>query len=300
MMIQTAYVPCNLCGVDDTREVALYGDVRIVRCDSCGLVYRNPRLDERMNREFHSMGRYGDYEGIETYVSGARLKVFDDVLRVLEPRTLDGSRRLLDVGCGQGHFLNLAKRCGWEVAGVELAASACEYARQKFGIDVINKAIEEAHFEDESFDVITLWNVLDHLLDPLGMLKEIRRVLKTDGILVIRVPNVGFHLFAHRIFSLLPQGSAAQTLRDPSVVVNYGFSAETMRRLLKRAGYRYMQVRNSPPSEGDPYGSFGRSGAWIARAAKGAAYMSAQCAFGLSLGRMVIGPSLLVVGKKTV
>ena len=99
------------------------------------------------------------------------------------------SWRLLDVGCSIGQFLGLARDQGWQVEGVELNSDAAHIARSENGHTVHDRKLEEVGFPEGSFDVVTLWGVLEHLTDPNGMLQTLRRVLKKDGLALFFVPN---------------------------------------------------------------------------------------------------------------
>jgi SAM-dependent methyltransferase len=288
------YVNCNLCGVNKPVRVCNYNEIKIVRCKDCGLIYRNPRLKEEMNREFYSLDYYGEYEGMEERISNARLGLFRKVLLQLDKEVKTKSRRLLDVGCGQGHFLKMAQDAGWQVEGVELAKSVCDYAQKNLGIEVMNKSLKEASFRQNLFDVVTLWNVLDHLLDPLSTLKEIRRILKPEGVLVIRIPNVYFHLFIHTILSFLPSDSRYNRLRDISVVTNYGFSPKTIMKVLGKAGFNNVKVYNSPLSFGDPYKSFAAFNELTINFIKNCYCILAELIFYLTFKSCLLGSSLLI------
>jgi SAM-dependent methyltransferase len=97
--------------------------------------------------------------------------------------------RILDVGCGVGHFLNGMKRRGWQVFGTEVSEEAAAYARERFDLEVFVGPLEQAEFPAACFDAVTLWHVLEHLHDPLATLREINRLLKNDGLLVFAIPN---------------------------------------------------------------------------------------------------------------
>jgi SAM-dependent methyltransferase len=97
-------------------------------------------------------------------------------------------RWLLDVGCGPGHFGRYMSQAGWKVVGVEPARDAAEIA-QSFGLPVYSSVEECSRQADHSFDAVTLLNVLEHVVNPAGLLQDIRPLMKENGILVIRVPN---------------------------------------------------------------------------------------------------------------
>ena len=292
------YIPCNLCNSNEATSICSYeDDINIVKCDNCGLIYRNPRLSSDINREIESLERYGDYETLEEQISKSREKSFNNVLITLEKRIKNQPKRLLDLGCGQGHFLNRAQGFGWQVQGIEVAKSACEYAKEKFGIEVSNRELEEVHFLADHFDAVTLWNVLDHLLNPLGVLNEIYRILKPGGVLVIRVPNASFHLCLHKLFSFVSSYLERRNLPDPSVIVNYGFTKATIKKVLERARYHNIEICNSPVSYGDPYGLFKTSQKLIAKL-KDVVYLTSELVFYISGKRYIIGSSILVYAQK--
>jgi ubiquinone/menaquinone biosynthesis C-methylase UbiE len=251
-----------------------------------------------MNREFYSLDYYGEYEGMEERISNARLGLFRKVLLQLDKEVKTKSRRLLDVGCGQGHFLKMAQDAGWQVEGVELAKSVCDYAQKNFGIGVINKNLEEANFGQNFFDCITLWNVLDHLLDPLVTLKEVKRILKPQGILLIRVPNVNFHLFIHKLLTLLPTNNRYKEIRGLSVITNYGFSNRTIKQILAKAGFKKIEVNNSPLSFGDPYRSCSVFNELTINLIKNCFFILARLIFYLSFRLLFLGSSLLIYARK--
>jgi SAM-dependent methyltransferase len=192
---------CLLCGAD--RPVRVYdapdrlmkvrGEFRIVRCGSCSLMYLSPRP---------TLATIGDYypEAYEPYlrVSPQSLPAWRRGLlnyglykriRPIVQRKAPG--RALDIGCATGQFLAyLRDAAHWQVLGVEPSASAARYARETFGLEVHHGDLRGARLADQSIDVVTLWDVLEHLHDPCAELREIRRILKPDGLLVFRVPSL--------------------------------------------------------------------------------------------------------------
>jgi len=292
------YVTCNLCGSSEYVDVANIHNMQIVRCKKCGLIYRNPRRKEFLNREFYSQQYYGNYTKIEEGIALARIKLYREVLRALEREGREYRGTILDVGCGQGHFLKLAKDKGWEVHGVEVAKSACEYAKARFNIDVKNLSIEDASFPEESFDVITLWNVLDHLCNPMQTLKFAQRLLKKGGLLIARVPNVHFHLFIHKIYPLIGFCGNYCFIKDPSLVVNYGFSRRTLYEMTQRAGFQRICIYNSPLSQGDPYQSFKAIHEYIIDIIKSCYFVSAELISSITFGRTLISSSILAYATK--
>ncbi|MEO6458532.1 MAG: class I SAM-dependent methyltransferase [Chloroflexia bacterium] len=99
--------------------------------------------------------------------------------------------KVLDIGCGRGLLLNKLKEKGWDPQGTELSEEAASYARDRLNLPVTTETLEDAHFPDNEFDLVILWHVLEHLSDPQGTLREVARVLKPGGTLLVAVPNFG-------------------------------------------------------------------------------------------------------------
>ncbi len=97
--------------------------------------------------------------------------------------------KLLDIGCSNGAFIDAANHYGWEASGIEPRVSSAEYAQSR-GLTVHTELLQNLSFDEGSFDVITMWQVIEHLLDPVDILKECRRVLSKGGILALSTPNI--------------------------------------------------------------------------------------------------------------
>jgi len=98
--------------------------------------------------------------------------------------------RILDVGCGTGHFLKVAQDRGWEVAGIEISSFSADQARSRHGLNVETGTLESVHPQDNFFDIVTMWDVLEHLPEPLKTLNEISRILKEGGIFSFSTINI--------------------------------------------------------------------------------------------------------------
>ena len=193
---------CNLCG--NTNAVPIISDLPdfllqrkevsaiLVKCVSCGLVYQNPRptfveMTAHYPPDYQSYTPEPDAENSSWLLRQAFRYGIAKRCRYVTRYKRAG--RLLDVGCATGIFLQGIRNSGnWEPYGVELNEHAAHIA-QEHGLDVRLGTLEQAEFADEFFDAVTLWDVLEHLHDPAGSLREIYRILKPDGLLVIRVPN---------------------------------------------------------------------------------------------------------------
>ncbi|MBN1488122.1 MAG: class I SAM-dependent methyltransferase [Anaerolineae bacterium] len=200
-------VTCNLCGADNTKvrfpstlkENAEgnwgayactnggYGyHAPIVECNKCGLVYMNPR---RLSTEVMDL-----YAAVEDplYVEEreGRILTFEHHLRPLERYTgAPNHRPLLDVGAHTGVFVEIAARHGWDAWGVEPSHWAVEQARTN-GLQMCEGTLEDAGIPDAEFDVVTMWDVIEHLTDPMRTLAESWRVLRPGGWLVIHTIDI--------------------------------------------------------------------------------------------------------------
>ncbi|MCF8056358.1 MAG: class I SAM-dependent methyltransferase [Desulfocapsa sp.] len=193
-------VHCNLCGADNTnllfvghdRLHKLPGEFRMVKCRECGLIYQNPQLDPREILTFYPEDYHSYYTPIDQETSWfSRLDRQRGVQRrcqVVQKR-VGKPGRLLDVGCGTGVFINGMHQNGWQVFGSDLNRKAVELARAHLDFDIRVGELAEIHYPDNFFDVLTMWDVLEHVHDPRGTLVEVARILKPGGWAIINIPN---------------------------------------------------------------------------------------------------------------
>lgn len=177
--IEEAEAPLMAC---TSLDHGVFG--RIVQCRRCGLRYRSPREDERT-----ILGWYGDVED-PLYLSqeSARVATFSRALLRLEKR-VPVRGPLLDVGCYTGVFLDAAAKKGWQVTGVEPSRWAAEVARGR-GYTVHQGTVATTPLPRRHFAVVTMWDVLEHLADPVGELERVRELARDDGFLVAASLNV--------------------------------------------------------------------------------------------------------------
>lgn len=201
-------VSCNLCGADDYRvvyppryESSTAKDLadrfrssgeevlidQLVQCKRCGLKYLNPRLPPEKILEGYSAG------SDENFISqaSAREMTFERCLEALE-KVRPGRGRILDVGTAGGSFLRAATKRGWEVAGCEPNRWLCDWARDHYGFSIhLGTLSDLPNSWKGSFDVVTFWDVLEHVSDPKATLRECLLFLKPGGILAVNYPDIG-------------------------------------------------------------------------------------------------------------
>lgn len=274
-------VTCALCGADDAREVVLAPDIqmhrmdvssRIVRCRRCGFVYQNPRPTAEELVE-HYPDDYELYSAPVLRGGNARLLnlAYGYGMRkrtAFVTRAMAGGR-LLDVGCGAGIFLDAMQRLpGWQVEGLELKESVAEAVSKRLNIPVFGGTLEGASYPAESFDAVTMFDVLEHVLDVNATLKEVARILRPGGVFVARVPN--WSSFDRSLFDSAWAGYDA-----PRHI--YVFSQRTLTALLEKQGLQPTDVS-------------GAIGAWVTFALSARYWMELR---GVPLRRRVAMERLL-------
>ena len=205
---------------------------QVVRCQECGLVYLNPRL-----RSDLIVGSYADGED-RAFIEqdGLRIRTFTEALKKLRDEyglQFSPETKVLDIGCAGGAFLSSARECQLSAIGIEPSRWLGEYARTTRGLDVRSGVLSDFSFPAESFDLITLWDVIEHVPDPKVELQSIHTLLKPDGIFVVNYPDFGSlpaRLLGRKWPFLL------------SVHLVY-YTPETIRRQLLKSGFQVIGMK---------------------------------------------------------
>jgi SAM-dependent methyltransferase len=231
-------VPCALCGVDDTTVVFGPGVAQasqIVRCNRCGLMYSSPRAnvpdhvfiatwDPNWDGVALNMPRYTKERiQVKDY---AKTRAF---LNQLYPKR----GKLLEIGSSLGFLLADFKKDGWDVMGVEPDGFRCHYTKETHGIEAFYGILEDAGIADESFDVVLLNHVIEHMDNPLTTLREINRVLKPKGHFVVETPrydSLTFRLLGRRERSVSCDGHI------------YFFTTDTLKKVYETAGFEFVKL----------------------------------------------------------
>jgi len=244
-------------------------------------------------------GIISHYQNVDPHkeVADSKRTFFDTSLDYLTSRFKKEGRMILDVGCGYGYFLDLAKKRAWHTRGVEIVGVPAKGAKEKVGGEnIFDGSLSEAHYPSESFDAVTLWDILFIVENPYDELRECYRVLKDGGIIGIRVRNIFFQKIAYWIYR--PFGRIAWKLgiKAPYVFHLYCYSTKSMQLLLQRIGFTSIQISNSPLTRGDPYSHSTIKS--LTRAAKVFVDALSMIIYGISGGKWIIGPSLLIWAEK--
>lgn len=240
-------VTCPLCGSAQYKQIYKErGALGVIRCINCNLIYVNPRL--KNPEEVY----WGD---AEKYFKEARL-IFEGKathhrdINYLEDLALiyryKPAGKFLDVGTNMGFFLNQAKKWkGWDLYGVEPSPSLSEMARKYFGLNIRTSFLEDAAFEKDFFDIVTMTDVFEHIANPGKILGEARRILKPDGLLFIKVPNGLFNLFKFMAAKIAGRLRHYDIFDSYEHVIHY--SGSTLKKMLKKNGFRLIRVKIGRP-----------------------------------------------------
>lgn len=224
--VSSCSIPCNLCG---GKEVAILSNrsrsgkpLQTVICRACGLVWSDPRPHEarQFYEEEYRLAYKQTYSPRPKHVLRAgkvALSRFEKIGQLLSHRKM-----VLDVGTGGGEFAYLLQALGHSVSGIEPNRGYADHSIRNYGLNVQVGFVQDAAFPPESFDVVTIWHVLEHTEDPGHVLALLRSWLKVDGMLVVEVPNV------------------ESTCQSPKSTFHeahlYNFNVVSLRRLAKKHG----------------------------------------------------------------
>ena len=224
---------CSICGASERTVCFREPPFQVVRCGACGLVYVTPRLRPEIllrvydgsywKSESPSTRGYADYAGDAPLY----LKTFEKRMGLVE-HYVAGPGRALDVGCAAGFFLKVLRDRGWEADGVELSPDIATHAREAYGFPHVHVGeLDTAPFPEASYDLVTLWDLVEHVPDPVALLRRAVRFLREGGHLVVETQNVA-SLFARLL------GQRWQHYKHLEHL--YHFQPDTLARLLRQAG----------------------------------------------------------------
>ena len=185
---------CNFCGSPENSMLYKDND-HLVLCDECGLVYTKYQMGIEDMKDFYGEDYFVSNDsiqrGYEHYFDSRHNinKTFSKRMNLIE-RHYSNPGKLLDIGCAAGFFLEVGKQRGWDVCGVDISKLCAEYARDRLGVEVRNDLFTDTDFEESTFDLISMWDYLEHSFTPREDIAKARELLRENGLLVIATPDI--------------------------------------------------------------------------------------------------------------
>ncbi len=225
---------CDNCGSRDAKPKWQRDGYDIVECRQCGLVYVAQEVTRAELNEYYGSAYYaGNGTAYTDYLAKAptRKHHYRSMLPALKRHMAraDGEIRALDVGCAAGYFLEVAGEAGWRAQGVELSPYMSAYARDERGLDVQTGTLEEADLPIGAFDLVTMWDVIEHVQEPSAVLQRASELLKPGGLLVLATGDVGgvtARVYGEKWALIAPPGHL------------FYFSRHTLGALLQKSGFQ--------------------------------------------------------------
>ncbi|MEM7467081.1 MAG: class I SAM-dependent methyltransferase [Pseudomonadota bacterium] len=180
-------IDCPVCAGHSFSHLFTKQNEDFVVCDSCGLMLINPRPAMQLVKETYDQ----DYS--EHYIQKAEKKLkrcANWVARV--KKQFQPTGRWLDVGCSAGFVVKAAEQAGFDAYGVELERAAVNYASEHLNLSQVRAGtLEEQQYPDNYFDVISMYDVIEHVPNLNSIVAELKRLLRADGVIEIRTPDLG-------------------------------------------------------------------------------------------------------------
>jgi SAM-dependent methyltransferase len=285
---------CEACQAQPRSSRLLYGGRRYARCARCGTrraVVAPSREQTRHEYQVRYVRRFPPGP-----IDAGRRQVLTAI--AVRARRMASGGRLLDVGCGGGHFMTAAQREGWRPVGTDLSHPACLAARATAAVPALAADAEALPFGPGVLDAVALINVLDHTRQPRAVVREAARVLRPGGLLIVRVPNGAFHAPWVRALGRLGPLVRWRGWDTYPILHLFAFGPTGLRRLVQGADFEVVEMLSSglaSPAPAPASSRWAAAGRHLARALTAAA---AGAAHALSGGRWVVGPSIELYARR--
>lgn len=221
---------CNCCGSESLSLLYKLPKRDIIRCRNCNLIFTD--------HGSINLTDYYDNKYSEKILNDFRMDIPHEayakrMLGKIEKLIKIG--RILDIGSGSGHFLYAAARNNWQALGVEFSETSFKHSKEVLGLDVINADAENLELRNRSFDVITLWDVLEHMKDPTAILKKAHSLLNSDGLLCLETPNASsvYHIVLGRRWASFEEYSHL-----------YFFKLKSLKIILEKIGFKIINIES--------------------------------------------------------
>lgn len=253
---------CLLCSTPNNKYVFSLEEYSVYRCQNCNHYYVHPQPSTENLSEMYAKNYYLDGEptGFQKHLSDGSEEAFRSIKELCLKIKPNG--KLLDIGASYGTFLSIMSAAGYEVEGIELSPGAVRYANEVTKVKVSEGTLETHNFAPDSFDIVSINNVLEHIPNPIRTIEQIYQILKPGGFVLIIVPNVIFALpflkwnilLKGRQFQFNPKAKFSGLTMDFQALTHFDipvhlhfFSPKTLSRLLKNTGFKRVNLFNAFP-----------------------------------------------------
>ncbi|QPC84319.1 class I SAM-dependent methyltransferase [Phototrophicus methaneseepsis] len=231
---------CNLCGYRETQPFCPQNGRGLVQCQNCGLVYVGQQPDPEElyalygetyfhNDESGEVG-YTNYIKDEKNIRKTVNRRFDHIEKFVQPG------KMIDIGCAMGFFIDEASKRGWQVEGMDVSHFAVEYVKERFGHNVYQGSLDTLELEEGAYDLVTMYDVIEHVPDPKAYMMRVASLLRSGGIFELATPDVD-----SIPAKLTGKRWIGYKLSEEHV---YYFSVNTLRQMLDYAGFDVVHVRH--------------------------------------------------------
>src|SRR4030042_5608383 len=170
---------CKRC----SRFIYHFPFISLYRCPLCTLIFSG-----KNRHPLRTLDWGQEMEELDEYYFKQFIKKDQNSIKLLQKHHLMNPGKILDIGCAAGSFFARMREYGWEVSGVEPSPALCKIAKEKYGLRLINAEFDPRLFR-QKFDLVTIFDVLEHLTNPKHFLQQIMKVLKSGGFILCKVPN---------------------------------------------------------------------------------------------------------------
>ena len=230
---------CNLCNnnkfekiADKLRESDKY---KVYKCALCGHVQLLPHPDAEIEKQFYDEDRQERSIRPDVNLNNLRINFRSDMLRRAEfiSNNFSNDKKIVDIGCGYGFFLEEMIKRGYKINGIEVSKIRRELAKTFVSAPILDINLTESYEREERYDIVTLFHVLEHLIDPARFCINISQLLAKNGCFIVEVPNVDE--------LLLKTSPAYNEFYWTRAHLNY-FSKKTLEMVLKKAGFKKIKI----------------------------------------------------------
>lgn len=189
---------CKICLSKRSSLLYQLPFFNVYKCHRCGTGFADKKFKQSDFDRIYAESYYDSWKGtdnklskeVKKQVKNMKIKTFDSYLKKITKIESLKNKKLLDVGCATGYLLEKAKQLGAEVHGVEYSRFASREAQKKFPNKVFSGFLEQANYKRSFFDVITLIDVIEHVENPIKQMREVKRILKQNGLIIVVTPNL--------------------------------------------------------------------------------------------------------------